>query len=102
MNFLGSSGLGQLAFLVALGVVLGAGVIASLLMAMLRRPAVTGLLLAGAICGPYGFALVEDKHTIDILAEVGVVLLLFAVGLEFPLSRFLRIGKTLAIGGSLQ
>jgi Kef-type K+ transport system membrane component KefB len=70
MNFLGSSGLGQLAFLVDIGVVLGAGVIASLLMAVLRLPAVTGLLLAGAICGPFGFALVENKQTIDVLAEV--------------------------------
>jgi CPA2 family monovalent cation:H+ antiporter-2 len=102
MNFLGSSGLGQLAFLVDIGVVLGAGVIASLLMAVLRLPAVTGLLLAGAICGPFGFALVENKQTIDVLAEVGVVLLLFTVGLEFPLSRFLRIGKTLVVGGTLQ
>jgi CPA2 family monovalent cation:H+ antiporter-2 len=96
------SELGHLGFLVDLGVVLGAGVIASLAMAVLRLPAVTGLLLAGAICGPFGLALVEDKETIDTLAEVGVVLLLFTIGLEFPLSRFLRIGKTLALGGSLQ
>jgi monovalent cation:H+ antiporter-2, CPA2 family len=102
MNFIGVSDLGDLRFLVDLGVVLGAGVIASLLMAMLRLPAVTGLLLAGAICGPFGLQLVQDKHTIDVLAEVGVVLLLFTVGLEFPLSRFLRIGKTLVVGGTLQ
>ncbi|MCA8910712.1 MAG: cation:proton antiporter [Planctomycetes bacterium] len=102
MNFVGVSELGQLALLRDIGIVLGAGVIASLLMASLRLPAVTGLLLAGALCGPFGFSLVEDKHTIDTLAEVGVVLLLFTIGLEFPLSRFLRIGKTLVIGGTLQ
>ncbi len=102
MHFLAETELEHLGFLIDLGVVLGAGVIASLLMATLRLPAVTGLLLAGAICGPFGFALVEDQGTINTLAEVGVVLLLFTIGLEFPLSRFLRIGKTLAIGGSLQ
>jgi CPA2 family monovalent cation:H+ antiporter-2 len=99
---LGSSELEHLGFLVDLGVVLGAGVIASLLMAMLRLPAVTGLLLAGAICGPFGLELVDDEGTINALAEVGVVLLLFTIGLEFPLSRFLRIGKTLVVGGTLQ
>ncbi len=85
-----------------LGVVLVAGVAASIVMAALRLPAVAGLLLAGALCGPYGFAAVQDTSTIKVMAEVGVVLLLFTIGLEFPLSRFLRFGKTLIIGGGLQ
>ena len=105
MDFLAASDLGQFRFLVDIGIVLGAGVVASLLMAALRLPSVTGLLLAGAICGPFGpfgNTLIEDPHTINLLAEVGVVLLLFTIGLEFPLSRFLRIGKPLLIGGSLQ
>ncbi|MCA8914979.1 MAG: cation:proton antiporter [Planctomycetes bacterium] len=102
MEFLATTDLSRFGFLVDIGIVLGAGVIASLLMAALRLPAVTGLLLAGAICGPFGLMLVEDKETIDTLAEVGVVLLLFTIGLEFPLSRFLRIGKPLLIGGTLQ
>ena len=99
METLAVSELGQFAFLKDIGIVLGAGVIASLLMAGLRLPAVTGLLVAGAICGPFGLELVGDIHTIDTLAEVGVVLLLFTIGLEFPLSRFLKIGKPLLIGG---
>lgn len=102
MDLLAASDLSQFGFLVDIGIVLGAGVIASLLMATLRLPAVTGLLLAGAICGPFGLQLVQDKHTIDVLAEIGVVLLLFTIGLEFPLSRFLGIGKPLLIGGTLQ
>jgi CPA2 family monovalent cation:H+ antiporter-2 len=105
MAFVAVSELEHLGFLIDLGVVLGAGVIATLLMASLRLPAVTGLLLAGAICGPLGplnDLLHIDQQTIMTLAEVGVVLLLFTIGLEFPLSRFLRIGKTLALGGSLQ
>mgnify|MGYP001370095924 CR=1 FL=1 len=102
MSVLASSDLSHFQFLIDIGVVLGAGVVASILMATLRLPAVTGLLLAGAICGPYGFQLVGEKATIDTLAEVGVVLLLFTIGLEFPLSRFLKIGKPLAIGGTLQ
>lgn len=105
MDFLASSDLSQFGFLIDIGIVLGAGVVASLAMAALRLPAVTGLLLAGAICGPFGpfgRTLIEDPSTINVLAEVGVVLLLFTIGLEFPLSRFLRIGKPLIVGGSLQ
>lgn len=102
MSWLASSDLSHFKFLIDIGVVLGVGVVASLVMATMRLPAVTGLLLAGAICGPFGFNFVSDKATIDTLAEVGVVLLLFTIGLEFPLSRFVKIGKTLAIGGSLQ
>lgn len=102
MDYLATTDLSQFGFLVDIGIVLGAGVIASLAMATLRLPAVTGLLLAGALCGPFGLQLVQDKQTIDTLAEIGVVLLLFTIGLEFPLSRFLRIGKPLIIGGTLQ
>ncbi|MCC6464202.1 MAG: cation:proton antiporter [Planctomycetes bacterium] len=102
MQALASAVTTHYAFLVDIGVVLGAGVAASILMAGLRLPAVTGLLLAGALCGPFGLALVSDLGTIDSLAEIGVVLLLFTIGLEFPLSRFLRIGKPLIVGGTLQ
>ncbi|MBX3474116.1 MAG: cation:proton antiporter [Planctomycetes bacterium] len=85
-----------------IGVVLGVGVVASLVMARLKLPAVTGLLLAGAICGPYGAGFISDVKSLELLAEVGVVLLLFTIGLEFPLSRFKKIGKPLFIGGTLQ
>jgi len=85
-----------------LAVVAAAGVIAAVLMALIRLPAVAGLLLAGAVVGPFALKLVQDAHTIDLMAEVGVVLLLFTIGLEFSLARFARIGKLLVIGGTLQ
>ncbi|MBK9973975.1 MAG: cation:proton antiporter [Planctomycetes bacterium] len=85
-----------------IGVLMAVGVVAALVMARLKLPAVAGMLVAGAICGPYGMRLVSDPESISLLAEIGVVLLLFTIGLEFPLSRFLRIGKPLLIGGTLQ
>ncbi len=99
---LASTDLSQFEFLFDLATVLAAGLVASLIMAKLRLPVVAGLLLAGAVCGPSGMEWVQDKHTIDMLAELGVVMLLFTIGLEFPIRRFIKIGKTLVIGGGMQ
>lgn len=73
-----------------------------LVLARLRLPAVAGLLCAGALIGPSGLGLVHDAQRIQELAEIGVVLLLFSVGLEFSLERLRQIAKTVTIGGSLQ
>lgn len=103
MSFLlSASDMARFHTLQEIGVVLAVGVVASLLMARLKLPAVTGLLLAGAICGPYGAGFISDVESLELLAEVGVVMLLFTIGLEFPLSRFKKIGKPLFIGGTLQ
>ena len=68
----------------------------------LRVPAIVGFLLAGILAGPYGFGLVKAVHEVEILAEVGVVLLLFTIGIEFSLKRLLQIKKSVLLGGSIQ
>ncbi len=65
-------------------------------------PATAGFLVTGAIAGPHGLGLVGDEGHIELIAEIGVILLLFAVGLEFSLSRLRFIWKSVAFGGSLQ
>ena len=65
-------------------------------------PATAGFLVTGAIAGPHGLGLVGDSLRIEQIAEIGVILLLFAVGLEFSLSRLRFIWKAVAVGGSLQ
>lgn len=82
--------------------ILGVAVIAALLVGFLRLPAVAGFMLAGAVIGPSGLALVGDMHAVEMLAEIGVILLLFTIGLEFSLERLKRIARLVAIGGSLQ
>ena len=62
----------------------------------LRVPSVVGLLVAGVLVGPYGLSLVSDLHVVEVLAEIGVVVLLFTVGLEFSLSRLLVMLPTMA------
>ncbi len=68
----------------------------------LRVPAIVGFLLTGILTGPYGLGLVKAVHEVEILAEVGVVLLLFTIGIEFSLQRLLQIKKSVLMGGSIQ
>jgi CPA2 family monovalent cation:H+ antiporter-2 len=85
-----------------LAVIAALAVAATVLLSKLRLPAVTGLLFAGALIGPHGVGLVGSTATMDALSEVGVVLLLFTIGLEFSLSRLRHIVGQVLIGGSLQ
>jgi len=54
------------------------------------------------LIGPSGFDLIQSRDEVDVLAEVGVVLLLFTIGIEFSLENLLRIKRTVLIGGALQ
>lgn len=77
----------------------GVGVLVATLVERLRLPVVAGLVLAGALAGPHGFALVRDEKAVETLAEIGVVLLLFTIGLEFSWSRIQSMGRLLVVGG---
>ena len=68
----------------------------------LRIPAIVGFLLTGVLAGPYGLGLIKAIHEVEVLAEIGVVLLLFTIGMEFSLKALLRIKKSILLGGSLQ
>lgn len=66
-----------------------------------RLPAVLGYLIVGIAAGPTAFGIVEDMATIQALAELGVVLLLFTIGLEFSLPDLIRLrGALLGLGGA--
>jgi len=68
----------------------------------IKLPPVVGFLLTGILIGPGGFSLIRDHEAIDTLAEIGVVMLLFMIGLEFTLDRLKRIRRNFWLGGSLQ
>ncbi len=67
-----------------------------------KIPPLVGFLLAGVIIGPHGLALLNDTHSVEIMAEIGVVLLLFTIGIEFSLSRLMRMKKAVIAGGGSQ
>ena len=68
----------------------------------LSVPAVVGFLLTGLIAGPHGLGLIQASHEVEILAEIGVILLLFTIGIEFSLKNLLQIKRAVLLGGSLQ
>jgi CPA2 family monovalent cation:H+ antiporter-2 len=65
-------------------------------------PTVVGFLATGVIIGPYGFGLVTEIETVEKLSQIGVVLLLFTIGLEFSVSKMLNIRREGVLGGGLQ
>ncbi|MEN8121308.1 MAG: cation:proton antiporter [Bacteroidota bacterium] len=67
-----------------------------------KLPSVIGFLATGIIAGPYGFGLISDIEIIDILAEIGVILLLFTIGIEFSIKKLVKIKNIVFIGGGLQ
>ncbi|HKU41445.1 MAG TPA: cation:proton antiporter, partial [Polyangiales bacterium] len=85
-----------------LAIVAALAVAATVVLSKLRVPAMAGLLAAGALLGPYGLRLATSVDAIEDLAEMGVVLLLFSIGLEFSLRRLRAIFRQLAVGGLIQ
>jgi CPA2 family monovalent cation:H+ antiporter-2 len=68
----------------------------------LNVPSIVGFLLAGMLIGPSGFELISGLKEIEIMAEIGVVLLLFTIGLEVSFSHLMRIKKYLIYAGGAQ
>ncbi len=68
----------------------------------MKIPAIVGYLFTGALLGPYGLRLIHATHEVEYLAEVGVVLLLFTIGIEFSFKKLLQIRKALVLGGFTQ
>ncbi len=63
---------------------------------------IVGFLVAGAVIGPNAVGLVHDQELVDAAAEVGVILLLFTIGIEFSLEKLARIQRLIFGGGGLQ
>ncbi len=76
-------------------IMLVAGVV-TVLFNRFKQPVVLGYIVAGIILGPYTppFKLIKDEHTIHILSELGVIFLLFSLGLEFSLKKLSKVGAT--------
>jgi len=68
----------------------------------LHIPEIAAFLVAGAIAGPFGLAVVTDPASIDTIAQLGLVLLLFLVGMELDIGKLMASGRTLIISGLLQ
>jgi CPA2 family monovalent cation:H+ antiporter-2 len=90
-------------FLKALTMVLCVAAVTTLLFQRLRQPVVLGYILAGLIIGPHvPIPLVADPHIVHVLSELGVILLMFSLGLEFSLRKLLKVGPTAGLTAVIQ
>ncbi len=85
-----------------LGALFGLSILVVLICHRFKIPSIVGFLLTGTICGPSALGFVTSMEAVDIMAEVGVVLLLFTIGMELSPKELLRLKKPLLIGGGGQ
>ncbi len=92
----------EIPILTDLLIIFGLAVVVIWLCHHLRIPEIIGFLLTGMLVGPYGFGFVHAVHEVEVLAEIGIILLLFTIGIEFSFEKLLQIRKSVLLGGSLQ
>lgn len=67
-----------------------------------RIPSIVAFLVIGMLAGPYGFALIINESLIETFGDIGIMLLLFTIGLEFSFDKLLQSWRTVVIGGLIQ
>jgi monovalent cation:H+ antiporter-2, CPA2 family len=65
-------------------------------------PSIVGFLVIGMLAGPYGLGIITDETSIQTIGEIGIILLLFTIGLEFSFERLLKSWRVVIIGGLAQ
>lgn len=81
--------------------IFGLSILVILVCNFLKIPSIVGFLITGVISGPHGLGLVSDLHQVEMLAEIGVILLLFTIGIEFSFKNLMLIRNSVLIGGSV-
>ncbi len=76
--------------------------IVNFLFTKIRVPTIIGYLLTGVVAGPHLLGIIHAPHEIELMAEIGVVILLFTIGMEFSLNHLLKIRRIVFLGGFLQ
>ena len=83
-------------------VLFGLALVTVVLFRRLNFPSIIGFLVTGILAGPYALAFIQDTHQVEQMAEIGVVLLLFTIGIELSLKELVRIRHLVLWGGGLQ
>ena len=83
-------------------ILLGFSVVIVFALQRIKLPSILGFLLTGILIGPYGFSLITVVEEVEKISEIGVILLLFVIGMELSLKHLVSIKKTVFIGGMLQ
>jgi CPA2 family monovalent cation:H+ antiporter-2 len=85
-----------------IAVLFGVAVAVVMLCNLLKIPYIIGYLLTGILVGPSTFNIISEVENVETFAEIGVILLLFTVGLEFSFSNLMKIRRYVLLGGLLQ
>jgi len=83
-------------------IIFGLSVIVIYLFEKIKIPQIVGFLVTGAIVGPHFLGLISKHSNVDMLAEIGIILILFSVGIDFSLKKLLDNLRNFLVGGSLQ
>ena len=89
-------------FLTLLAIIFGGGMASAWIMHKIKVPTIIGFILIGIIVGPFGIGIVTDTELVNLLAEFGIIILLFVVGLEFSIKKLQRVGFTGILIGTIQ
>ncbi len=89
-------------FLQSILIIFGVSGLIIYVLGKLKIPPIVGFLIAGTIIGPYGMGLIKDPHEVEIIAEIGVILLMFTIGIEFSIPRLISLKKEVFLLGTLQ
>jgi len=92
----------QVPILTEIIVILGISVVMILLFQRFKLPSILGLLATGMLAGPHGLGFIEASHEVEMLSEIGVIFLLFVIGVEFSFKHLASIKNTVFIGGTIQ
>ncbi len=92
----------EIAILKDIFIIFGVSLAVLFLFHRIRIPAIVGFLLTGIVLGPYGLHLIKSPQEVKILAEIGIMLLLFTIGIEFSLKNLMRTKRSVFFGGTLQ
>lgn len=83
-------------------IILGLSVLIILIFHRFKIPSILGFLLTGIIIGPHGLSLIGASHEVELMAELGIIFLLFVIGIEFSIKGLMSIKRTVFLGGFLQ
>lgn len=83
-------------------IIFGLSIVVLLLFHRLHIPSIVGFILTGILCGPHGLGVISDIHAVESLSEIGIVFLLFTIGMELSFKKIIQFKRYFVLGGALQ
>ena len=92
----------ELSILIDVVIIFAFSTAVNYLFTKIKIPTIIGYLLTGIIAGPSLLAIIRSPHEIELMAEIGIIILMFTIGLEFSLNHLIKIRKIVFLGGFIQ